>query len=316
MLAVYFEHPEWCKPLFRRLEERQVPFVKLPAHEQRFDPALREPQYALVFNRMSPSAHMRGHGGAIFYTHQYLAYLEETGTPVINGLHTWVLETSKARQLDLLHRLELRYPRARVINHPSQAIPAATGLRFPIVLKPNIGGSGAGIVRFDALEELAELEAAGELDLGLDSTALVQELLPARGGRIVRVETLGGRFLYAISLRLTDTFNLCPADYCLPNGSEFGGQGRGPADGLAGRLAEPYQPPPEVIGEVEAIMAQAGIDVGGVEYLINDRDGQRYYYDINALSNFVADAPNVIGFDPYADLADFVVERLAQAVPV
>ena len=37
-------------------------------------------------------------------------------------------------------------------------------------------------------------------------------------------------------------------------------------------------------------MQAAGIDVGGIEYMIDDRDGQRLYYDINALSNFVADA--------------------------
>ena len=50
-------------------------------------------------------------------------------------------------------------------------------------------------------------------------------------------------------------------------------------------------------------MRAADIEIGGVEYMIDDRDGQRYYYDINALSNFVADAPRVIGFDPFARLA-------------
>jgi hypothetical protein len=53
-------------------------------------------------------------------------------------------------------------------------------------------------------------------------------------------------------------------------------------------------------------MAAAHIEIGGVEYIVDDRDGQRYYYDINALSNFVADAPRVIGFDPFARLVDFL----------
>ena len=53
-------------------------------------------------------------------------------------------------------------------------------------------------------------------------------------------------------------------------------------------------------------MAAADIDVGGIEYMVDDRDGQRYYYDINALSNFVADAPNVVGFDPFARLVDYL----------
>jgi len=49
--------------------------------------------------------------------------------------------------------------------------------------------------------------------------------------------------------------------------------------------------------------------VGGIEYAIDDRDGRLYYYDINALSNFVADAPRVVGFDPFARLADFLEQE-------
>lgn len=36
------------------------------------------------------------------------------------------------------------------------------------------------------------------------------------------------------------------------------------------------------------------------------------FYDVNALSNFVADAPNVIGFNPYVDLADLIIERITR----
>ena len=53
-------------------------------------------------------------------------------------------------------------------------------------------------------------------------------------------------------------------------------------------------------------MAAAGIELGGVEYIIDDRDGQRLYYDINALSNFVADGQTVVGFDPFARLVDWL----------
>ncbi len=74
---------------------------------------------------------------------------------------------------------------------------------------------------------------------------------------------------------------------------------------------EGYTPPPTIATQVERIMAAAHIDVGGVEYLIDERDGQLYYYDINALSNFVADAPRVIGFDPFARLVDYL-EREAE----
>ena len=34
-----------------------------------------------------------------------------------------------------------------------------------------------------------------------------------------------------------------------------------------------------------------------------------FYYDINALSNFVANAPQVVGFDPVPRLVDYLLER-------
>src|SRR5207302_2631801 len=77
-----------------------------------------------------------------------------------------------------------------------------------------------------------------------------------------------------------------------------------------GLKVEGTTPPPDVIAACERIMQTAGIDVGGIEYMIDDRDGRLVYYDINALSNFVADAPNVVGFDPFARLVDDLEARL------
>jgi hypothetical protein len=60
---------------------------------------------------------------------------------------------------------------------------------------------------------------------------------------------------------------------------------------------------------VERISRAAQLDVGGIEFLVDDRDGKHYYYDINALSNFVADAVIVVGFDPWARLVDYLEAR-------
>ena len=128
------------------------------------------------------------------------------------------------------------------------------------------------------------------------------------------MELLGGKFLYAIKVHTTgDTFNLCPADICQRS------------DGVAlersacaldtpktGLKVEAYTPPDDVVEACEEIMHAAGIDVGGIEYMTDDRDGTLGYYDINALSNFVADGKNVVGFDPFARLVDYL-ERKAQS---
>ena len=72
---------------------------------------------------------------------------------------------------------------------------------------------------------------------------------------------------------------------------------------------EGYTPPDSVIEAIERIVECAEIDVGGIEYMIDDRDGRLLYYDVNALSNFVADAVNVVGFDPFARLVDYLELR-------
>jgi len=312
-LAIYYEHPDWFRPLFAELERRGTPHVKLDATCHAYDAGELPPPYSLVFNRMSPSAWLRGRAHAVFYTHSLLHHLERLGVRVVNGSRAYVTETSKALQLSLLERLGLPYPRARVIHHASQAPAAATGLRFPVVVKPNIGGSGAGVRRFDAPAQLADAAADGGLELGIDHTALVQEFVPAADGRIVRVEVLGGRFLYAIRIYTPgDTFNLCPADVCHTVDGAALARAACPVDAPENGLrVEGYTPPPDVVAGVERLMQAAGIDVGGVEYLTDARDGRRYFYDINALSNFVADAPRVVGFDPFARLVDYLEREAA-----
>jgi hypothetical protein len=76
-----------------------------------------------------------------------------------------------------------------------------------------------------------------------------------------------------------------------------------------GLRVERADPPAEIIREVEAISRAAQLDIGGIEYLVDDRDGRHSYYDVNALSNFVADAPNVIGFDPWVPFVDWIVAK-------
>jgi biotin carboxylase len=181
------------------------------------------------------------------------------------------------------------------------------------VIKPNIGGSGAGVTKFNTFEDLkAAVEAnnAG-IDLGLDNTALVQEFIPARDGHIARVEVVGCKFLYGIKVHLTgETFDLCPADICRTTGGQELARAACAIDAPKnGIRVEGYTPPDEVIRNVERIMEAANIEVGGVEYITDDRDGQLYFYDINALSNFVADGPKVIGFDPFVRLVDYLEQE-------
>jgi glutathione synthase/RimK-type ligase-like ATP-grasp enzyme len=315
MIAIYHEHPDWFRPLFAELDRRGLPYERIDAASHVYDPSETSVPWSLVFNRASPSAYLRGARQTTFHTLHWLRHLERLGVPVVNGSAVYATELSKATQLDILSELGIPFPRTRVINSAERAVHAARGLRYPVLVKANVGGSGAGIVGYDTEEQLAAAVEAGTIDLGVDGTALVQEYAPLRDGRITRVETLGGDYLYAINVYPADTgFNLCPADACVT------GDGRelsraacaldAPKNGLRVERADP---PAEIVEAIERIARRAQLDVGGIEFLVDDRDGKWYVYDVNALSNFVADAPNVIGFDPFVNLVDYLEARLAGA---
>ncbi len=77
-IAVYYEHPDWFRPLFAALDRRGTEYVKIDAANHFYNPNAAV-NYSLFFNRMSASAYLRGHGNAIFYTRGLLASLEKQG---------------------------------------------------------------------------------------------------------------------------------------------------------------------------------------------------------------------------------------------
>ena len=318
-IAVLFEHPDWFQPLFAEIDRHGIAYDRLLAAELSYDPRARTYPYALVVNRMSPSAYLRGHGNGIFFVREYLRHLKEIGVEVINGYDAYLVETSKATQLAIYEALQVRYPRTCVINHPSQAVGAAQGMDYPVIVKPNIGGSGAKIQFFHERGELVTAVRAGTLDLGIDSTTLVQEFLPAREGAIVRIEVLNGEFLYAIKVFPPpgEGFNLCPSDICQEEAEAITAPptslGYCPATPAKRAMRiEAVRPPNEAIEAALRIARAAHLDIGGIEYLVNTRDGKIYFYDINALSNFVTDAPRIVGFDPFERFVDFILSRIRQ----
>jgi len=316
-IAIFYEHPEWFRPLFAALDKRGLAYEKIDAASDFYNPSENtNDKYALVFNRMSASAYLRDHGSAIFYTRGFLASLEQKGVRVINGYDAFQVEISKALQAALFDSLGVKYPRTRIINSAKRAIEAAKNLQFPVIVKPNIGGRGAGIVKFDTPEDLQNAVDENLIDLGIDSTALVQEFAPKKGGFITRVETLNGKFLYAIKIYpQEESFNLCPAEICqIEDQKPLNAVGEmciadAPKSGLK---IERCEPSAEIIETVERIVQAAKIDVGGVEFLIHDETGDALFYDINALSNFVADGVNLIGFDPHERLVDFLEQEIAR----
>jgi hypothetical protein len=296
-LAVVYEHPEWFRPLFAELDRRGVRYeaIRLGDHHFAIDDA--PPPAPLIFSRLAMSSFLRQAEHSIFYARALFDQWERAGATIVNGNPALEIDTSKARQLSLIRSLGLEIPATRVVHRRQDVPAAADGLRWPIIVKANIGGAGAGVERYDSPDQLAFALDAGTVPIGIDSVALVQEYIPA-GGRVIRMETLNGRFLYAIALDGDgDTFDLCPADACMIGRPRIS--------------ITRFEPDAATIAEAEAIARAARLDIGGMEYLLDARDGARRWYDINALSNFVADPVNVLGHDPHEALVESLISRIA-----
>lgn len=302
-LAVIYEHPTWFQPLFAALDRRGISYDKIQLSEHRFDPAASPPPAPVIFNRVAMSGFLREPEHSIFYASALLEHWRRGGATIINGPDVLAIDSSKARQLSLIASLGLAAPETRVAHRARDLEPASEGMNFPLLVKANIGGSGAGIVRFNSRQELAAAVGDGTVPESIDKVLLLQDYVPARGGTILRIETLGGHFLYALEVESGgDSFDLCPADACLVQ---------------PGRVAiamKAVTPPVEIVSAAERIAQAAGLDVGGVEVVIDDRDGIPRFYDINALSNFVANPLEVLGWDPHERLVDRLQDVIAQKV--
>src|SRR3954471_10612694 len=130
-IAIYYEHPDWFRPLFAELDRRGIAYTRVDAAAHSYDPAETDSPYSLVFNRASPSAYLRGHAQSTFHTLNWLRHLERIGVPVINGSQPYETEISKALQLDILAGLGLPYPKSIVVNAAERVRDAAAKLRYP-----------------------------------------------------------------------------------------------------------------------------------------------------------------------------------------
>jgi glutathione synthase/RimK-type ligase-like ATP-grasp enzyme len=294
-LAILYDHPQWFEPLFAALSRRGVAFEKLLLTDHRFDPVAGEPPAPVILSRVAMSGFLRESEHGIFYAAALLDHWRRRGATVLNGAEAIAIDSSKARQLSLIAALGYAVPETCVVHRARDLPAAADGMAFPLLVKANIGGSGAGIVRYSTRAELERSVEEGTVPDSVDKVLLLQDYVPPRGGTILRIETLGGKYLYALEVESGgDSFDLCPADACLAQ------------PGKAAIRMAAVTPPPALVEAAERIARAAHLDVGGVEVVIDDRDGAPRFYDINALSNFVAKPLEVLGWDPHERLIDAI----------
>ncbi len=297
-LAVFYEHPQWFESLFRTLDRRGLSWIPIEIQDHTFDPADTTTPAPVILNRLAMSSFLRQEEHALFYSMAALDHWQTLGARVINGPGVLAYDTNKARQLSLFRKAGLDIPKTRIAHRRADVPRLAAEVGYPLMVKVNVGGSGTGMIRYDSAQELEAAVADKLTPVGVDGVALIQEYVPARDARVIRCEVLDGKLLYALALDgAGSTFDLCPADVCMVDKPTI--------------TVSQFNPPAEVAKAVERVASMSGLDVGGIEYMIDDRDGRPKFYDLNAMSNFVAKPSEVLGFDPHENLVDYLLGLIA-----
>ena len=291
-IVLLYEHPTWSNDLLARARERELNITP-------FDVGAGQPLplaggFDLWVNRVNAMPSGARPASIVAATGHLLLQLELAGQRVVNGSQTHRIGGSKAAQTSLFSHLGLQAPASVSIFQPADALDAAEATGYPVLTKPNVGGSGAGVMRHDTAEDLQRAIDEHTVDLGVDGTGLVQQVIESADGLIYRVEMLGDELFYGTQQQLqADSFNYCAADGCAVEA--------GP-DAIA-----LFLPPESVIDAASRVMRSADTAVGGVEYIIDRSSGEPSFFDFNPYSNFVAGRNDELGFDPIDRYLDFVL---------
>ncbi len=258
------------------------------------------PPAGVFYNRMSASAHTRGHRYAPELTRQVIAWLESHGCRVVNDSRALALEVDKMAQYAALEAAGVRVPRtlAGVGREAVLRMACELGER-PFILKPNRGGTGAGVQLIEDEDQLAAVLDDPATEQPLDGTWLVQQYVRPDEPTITRCEFIGGRFYYAVRVDTSEGFNLCPADVCVV-----------PSQREKFEVIDGFEHP--VLERYAAFLAANGIEVAGIEF-IRDQDGELYTYDVNTNTNYNSRAESFTDVSGMGRLADFLGDLLAES---
>jgi len=327
--VVLYEHPSWFRDLFSELEARKIPFKKIHVSLLSLSPSpsslssplqstierereesgeetpKEEEKFSLVLNRVSAVPYSEISVGFLSFFSNFLKFLDLSNLKTLNGYDAHTLAVSKVLQYSLLFQEGAEVPKTFVVRNFKEIKLFSHKLEFPLLFKPNVGGSGGGIRKwetFDQLEQQLKEAKEGEDFFGMDGLGLLQEYHPPVGEHVFRVEILDKKLLYGLKVPvLQGSFNYCPADGCNVESAKKNIQ------------MTPFVPDSQIVDLSANVLEKGGCVIGSVEYLTSKRDNKNYFFDVNPLSNFIKNGKEVVGLNPYDVFCRFLC-REAQRI--
>ncbi len=303
-IHILHENGIWVEPLIAHLEAQGLPFKEWFIDDAELDLSSVPPE-GVFYNRMSASSHTRDHRYAWEATRGVMAWLESHGRRVVNNRKATALEVSKVEQMIALQDHGLLTPRTVAATGADAFRRSAARWDRPFIVKPNRGGKGTGVTLVRNASDVERVASAFE-DYTLDGTVVLQDYAKPAGGRVLRLEFIGGQHYYTVSIDAGGGFELCPSDACQV-GSTFC-----PADGRA-KFEVLADHAPADVERCLAFLADSGMEVAAME-ASPDAAGRLHFYDVNINTNYNAEAEARLGNKRQGmrAIADFLGAELAK----
>ena len=300
-IYVIHENDEWLIPLRESFKKIKAPFKEWHMDKESFD-FKKTPPNGIFYNRMSASAHSRGHRYAPENTKDVLSWLEKDKKRIVNNSRALELEISKQKQYEELKKFKINFPETYYAKNKNEILEKSKNFKKSFITKHNRGGRGLGVKYFKNTSEL-EKYINGDFEDSIDGITLLQEYIQSDPKIITRVEFVNGKFLYAVQVDASDGFELCPADACNveekfcptnPDGNKF-------------MIVKDYKN--LELKKYEDLLKSNGIEIAGIEY-IKGKDGKHYTYDINTNTNYNSIAERKSNLKGMDSIASFLYNEL------
>jgi len=297
-IGLLSDNINFVQPLLRAMYAAGVPARVIPVPHLPFAEFDGRAYPEVIFNRVAVRTAM-GAPGMVTLVRDLLSALQLQGKHIINNRHCHQVGSSKALQSLVFERAGVLSPKTFVL-HDKAMLTTAREQMPDGMLKPNVGGFGAGVWAPEPPGQdvpPAVLAAA----FAADGMAVWQQRYIPRDNVIYRVELLGGEVLYRARVPVKpDSFN-----YCLGNAGSSSVPGMIPDDPvILDNVLET-----KLRSDLAHICRLAEMDVGSVEYLIPNGESAPCFFDINPVSTYHPKAAVLLGFDPYRRLAAWLKAR-------
>lgn len=181
--------------------------------------------------------------------------LQARGVRVLNSATSIERAKDKFRSIQALAKHGLPVPRSMLAKLPVAADVVQEQLNFPLILKPNTGSFGRGVMLCDTADHLEDILWLMEEKMKT-SSLLMQEFISTSRGKDIRVLVIGGRPIGAM-LRETVKENGVKANF------------------TAGGTVKPFALTPELEWIAVESARVMGLDIAGVDVLFDKDDGYR-----------------------------------------